>query len=196
MTAAQGRPHGDATLNHRVVVVRHGGPEVLALIEEPLPEPAADEVRVRVQAAGVSAYDLMHRRSGRLPGTPKVPFTLGEDVVGEVDAVGARVTELVPGQRVAAATWSRGSGGYTEYICLPASDFVPAPFFPTLDKLARTDPAWYRDTLGELLDLLADRVIRPIVAERVPLAQAARAHELLERGGHRGKVVLVTDIPD
>ena len=59
--------------NHRVVVSRHGGPEVLQVVEEDLPEPGAGEVRVKVFAAGVSAYDLMNRRSGLLPGTPKVP---------------------------------------------------------------------------------------------------------------------------
>jgi NADPH2:quinone reductase len=52
--------HGfEGRKNHRVVVTRHGGPEVLQTVEEDLPEPAAGEVRVRVQAAGVSAYDLM-----------------------------------------------------------------------------------------------------------------------------------------
>jgi NADPH2:quinone reductase len=61
---------------------------------------------------------------------------------------------------------------------------------PDLDK----DNAWYRDTLAELLDLLAARKIKPLVAERIPLAEAARAHELLERGGYAGKVVLVTSI--
>lgn len=57
-----------------MVVTRHGGPEVLQMVEEDLPEPAAGEVRVRVQTAGVSAYDLMQRRSGSLPGTPQVPY--------------------------------------------------------------------------------------------------------------------------
>jgi hypothetical protein len=51
----------------RVVVTRHGGPEVLQVVEEELPEPEAGDVRVKVLAAGVSAYDLMHRRSGSLP---------------------------------------------------------------------------------------------------------------------------------
>jgi NADPH2:quinone reductase len=51
--------------------------------------------------------------------------------------------------------------------------------------------ASYRETLTELLDLLVAGKIKPIVAERIPLVEAVRAHELLERGGHAGKVVLV-----
>ncbi len=43
--------------NHRIVVSHRGGPEVLEVVEEDLPEPQAGEVRVRVLAAGVSAYD-------------------------------------------------------------------------------------------------------------------------------------------
>lgn len=72
--------------HQRVVVSRHGGPDVLQVVTEEIPEPRAGEVRVRVQAAGVSAYDLMFRHSGLLPGTPRPPFTLGEDVVGVVDS--------------------------------------------------------------------------------------------------------------
>jgi NADPH2:quinone reductase len=61
--------------------------------------------------------------------------------------------------------------------------------FPDLGE----DNAWYRETLAELLDLLAAGRIKPVVAERIPLAEAARAHELLERGRYAGKVVLITD---
>jgi NADPH:quinone reductase-like Zn-dependent oxidoreductase len=114
--------------NHRVVVTRHGGPEVLQLVEEDLPEPQAGEVRVKVLAAGVSAYDLMLRRSGSLPGTPPVPYTPGEDIVGVVDKLGEEVSTFEPGQRVAG--YPRG-GGYAEYICLSPSDLVPVP--PGLD---------------------------------------------------------------
>jgi NADPH:quinone reductase-like Zn-dependent oxidoreductase len=118
----------DITKNHRVVVSRHGGPDVLNMIEEELPEPQAGEVRVRVQAAGVSAYDLMFRSSGSLPGTPSVPFTLGTDVAGIVDKLGEGVSSVEPGQMVAGATFCfDGLGGYTETICLPASDVVPVP---------------------------------------------------------------------
>jgi NADPH:quinone reductase-like Zn-dependent oxidoreductase len=333
--------------HHRVVVTRHGGPEVLQVVEEDRPEPRAGEVRVKVLAAGVSAYDLMFRRSGLLPGTPRVPFALGADVVGVADKLGEGVSTVEPGQTVAGATFCLGGlGGYAEFICLPASELVPvpsgldpaeaaclvtnyltahmalhrtanvrsgerilvhgaaggvgtallelgrlaglemfgtaskhnhelvsalgatpidyrtedfverirsltgdgvdavfdpiggarqlwrsyrtlrqggrlvwfgiaavskaglqviplsllmrtllvlipdgkqAPLFPDLGK----DNAWYRATLTELLALLAAGRIKPVVAERIPLAEAARAHELLERGGHAGKVILV-----
>lgn len=346
--------------HHRVVVTRHGGPDVLQVVEEDLPEPRAGEVRVKVLAAGVSAYDLMFRRSRLLPGTPRVPFTLGEDVVGVVDKLGEAVSTFEPGQTVAGATFCLGvGGGYAEFICLPAGELVPvpsgvdpaeavcvvvnyltahmamhrtaniksgerilvhgaaggvgtallelgklaglemygtasrynhelvsalgatpidyhtedfverirnltsgealtngealtgdgvdavfdpiggarqlwrsyrvlhkggrlvwfgvaatkkkglrvipltlllvfllklipdgkqAPLAPDLGK----DNAWYRETLAELLDLLAAGQLKPVVAERIPLAEAARAHELLERGEYAGKVVLVT----
>jgi len=112
--------------HRRVIVTRHGGPEVLQLIEEEAPEPKPGEVRVKVLAAGVSAYDLMHRSSGALPGTPKPPFTLGEDIVGVVDKVATG--ELEPGTRVAAGTFALGlGGGYAEYVCLPARELVPIP---------------------------------------------------------------------
>jgi len=68
------------------------------MVEEDLPEPRAGEVRVKVLAAGVSGYDLMFRRSGSLPGTPRMPFTLGEDVVGVVDKLGEGVSTVERGQ--------------------------------------------------------------------------------------------------
>ncbi len=112
--------------NHRVVVSRHGRPGVLKVVEEDLPEPGAGEVRVKVLTAGVSGYDLMHRRSGRLPGTPKVPFTLGLDVVGVVDALGSGASTVELGQRVAAGPRSEG-GCYSEFVCIPAGELVPVP---------------------------------------------------------------------
>ena len=70
-------------------------------------------------------------------------------------------------------------------------DGKQATSIPDLGK----DNAWYRATLTELLDSLAAGRIRPVVAERIPLAEAARAHELLERGGTAGKVVLIAGAP-
>ena len=98
------------SLKHRrVVVTRHGGPEVKEVVEEDLPEPQAGEIRVKILTAGVSAYDLMHRGSGSLPGTPSVPFTQGEDIVGSVDKLGEGVSTVELEQMVAG--YPRG-GGY------------------------------------------------------------------------------------
>jgi NADPH:quinone reductase-like Zn-dependent oxidoreductase len=333
--------------NHRVVVTRHGGPEVLQVVEENLPEPQAGEVRVKVLAAGVSAYDLMQRRSGSLPGTPSVPYTPGEDIVGVVDKLGEGVTCVASGQRVAG--YPRG-GGYAEFLCISPSDLVPVPseldpaeavclvtnyltahmllhhtaniqsgerilvhgaaggtgsallelgrlaglemygtaskynheivsalgatpidyraedfvkrihsltgdgvdavfnpvggarqvwrsyrtlrkdgrlvsygmtatskggarvipltllmmvllmiipngktasMSPNLAVFAPTHTDWYQETLTDLLDSLATGLIKPVVTERIPLDEAIRAHERIERGGYAGKVVLV-----
>jgi NADPH:quinone reductase-like Zn-dependent oxidoreductase len=336
------------TSHRRIVVARRGGPDVLLVVEEPLPRPAAGEVRIRVRAAGVSAFDVM-LRSHAFPGFPRLPWTPGVDVVGVVDAVGADVSAVAPGTTVAAAMFADQGGGYAESVCVPAEMVVPVPagvdaaqavclvvnYLTAHSALHRTaevrpgerilvqggaggvgtalvelgrlagvdvygtassrnhdavarlgatpidyrgdvvarvrqlsgdgvdavfDPiggarqlwrsyrclrtggrlvwfgvaatgragmriipaslitrlvlallpdgrsaplpgdigtpvAWYRRTLTELLRLLADGQLSPVVAARIPLVEAARAHAALERGGHVGKLVLVTDAP-
>lgn len=346
-------PKGDHSMkHHRVVVSRHGGPDVLQAIEEDFPEPQAGEVRVRVLAAGVSAYDLMFRRSGRLPGTPRPPFTLGVDIAGVVDKLGKGVTSFAAGEPVAGPTFSLGvGGGYAEFVCLPANELVrvpegidpaeavclvinyltahmalhttacvrtgervlihgaaggvgtalldlgrlsdlemyatasphnhdlvssfgatpidyhtedfvrrireltgdgvdvvfdpiggarqiwrsyralrsqgrlawfgmaatkkhglraiPASLFmlgllkllpdgkktPLAPDLSK-DKSWVRQTLTELLELRSRGDLHPVIAARIPLLEASKAHELLERGGYAGKVVLTTGAPD
>ena len=51
---------------------------------------------------------------------------------------------------------------------------------------------WYRDTLSTLLDYVAAGKLEPLVAARIPLFEAARAHELLDSGGYAGKLVIIT----
>ena len=77
----------------------------------------------------------------------------------------------------------------TRFLLMLVPDGRRAPMH--VEKSAQKHNAWYRETLTELLELLAAGTIEPVVAERIPLVEAARAHELLERGGHAGKVVLV-----
>lgn len=96
----------------------------MQIVEEPMPHPAPDQVRVKTLAAGVSAHDLM-LRSRWFPGFPRVPFTPGVDIVGIVDELGENVTSLVPGQTVAALLPSEG--GYSEMVCVPATCAVPVP---------------------------------------------------------------------
>jgi NADPH:quinone reductase len=55
----------------------------------------------------------------------------------------------------------------------------------------RIKPAWFRQDLVTLLDLLKQGKIRPLIAERLPLERARRAHEMLGQGGVLGKIVLV-----
>ena len=110
--------------NHRIVVTKVGSPEVLRLLEEDCPEPRAEEARVKVLAAGVSAYDVMVRSSRILP--PRPPFTPGVDVVGVVDKLGEGASGIEPGRRVAALLGFR-NGGYAEYVCAPAADLVSVP---------------------------------------------------------------------
>lgn len=52
-------------------------------------------------------------------------------------------------------------------------------------------PEWCRDDLSKLFSLLAQEKIKPIIAERTPLVEAAHAHELLEKGSAIGKIVLI-----
>ena len=114
----------DESRNRRVVVERRGGPEVLRLIEEDLPTPGPGQVRVRVEAAGVSGLDVM-LRARRFPGFPKPPFTPGVDVIGVVDELGPDVGAPAVGERVGALLGF--NGGYASSVCVDAVAAVPAP---------------------------------------------------------------------
>ena len=107
----------------RIVVTHYGGPDALHVVEEECPEPTPGYVRVKVLAAGVSLPDVM-MREGIHPETPKLPFTPGWDLVGEVDRLGAGVSGIEAGQIVAALPIS---GAYAEFVCLPQRALVPVP---------------------------------------------------------------------
>ena len=107
----------------RIIVTRYGGPDALQVLEEECPEPKDGEVRVRVLAAGVSLPDVL-MREGVHPETRPVPFTPGWDLVGMVDKLGAGISEIEPGQIVAALPIT---GAYAEFICLPQRELIPVP---------------------------------------------------------------------
>ncbi|MCL6637494.1 MAG: quinone oxidoreductase [Alicyclobacillus sp.] len=106
-----------------VVVTRLGGPEVLQCQEVPVPTPSADEVLIRVRALSVNYADIK-AREGRYHGTGEPPFIPGLDAMGVVEAVGAEVTGVQPGQRVVAFP---GQGSYAEYIVAKAALTYPVP---------------------------------------------------------------------
>jgi len=63
---------------------------------------------------------------------------------------------------------------------------------PNMMGYPKANPDWYPDTLTKLLDLAANGTIQPIIDQWIPLAEAARAHEVLTNGHHAGKIVLTT----
>jgi putative PIG3 family NAD(P)H quinone oxidoreductase len=96
-----------------IAILKPGGPEVLALVERPLPEPSRGEVRVRVRATAVNRADLL-QRMGAYPAPPDAPADIpGLELAGEVDAVGPDVSRLAAGDRVFGLV---GGGAYAEAV--------------------------------------------------------------------------------
>ena len=101
----------------------HGGPEVMRVAEGDAPTPAAEEVLIRVEAAGVNRPDVVQRQ-GFYPPPPGASPVLGLEVAGTVSAVGAEVDRWQVGDRVCALT---NGGGYAEYAVAPAAQCLPIP---------------------------------------------------------------------
>ncbi len=106
----------------KAIQVKHvGGPEVMELVELPIPEPKANEAVVKLSASGVNFIDV-YQREGRYK--VALPFVLGQEGAGVVSTVGADVTSVKSGDRVA---WSSILGSYAEYDSVPAERLVPIP---------------------------------------------------------------------
>ncbi|NUT98049.1 MAG: zinc-dependent alcohol dehydrogenase family protein [Saccharothrix sp.] len=114
----------------RVVVFdEFGGPDVLQVVEDPLPEPAPGEVRVRIEAFAVNPLDRM-MRSGTSPAPVPLPRArLGVEGTGIVDALGPGVTTVEVGTPVilTAVPDATTRGTYAEYTTIPASRVIPRP---------------------------------------------------------------------
>ncbi|WP_017936341.1 zinc-dependent alcohol dehydrogenase family protein [Nocardioides sp. Iso805N] len=114
----------------RVVVFdQFGGPDVLHIIDEPVPQPAAGEVRVRVEAFAVNPLDAM-MRAGSSPAPVSLPGArLGVEGTGTIDAVGSGVTGVQPGDPIiiTAVPDAAVNGSYAEYLTVPASRVIPRP---------------------------------------------------------------------
>jgi NADPH:quinone reductase len=100
-----------------------GGADKLSLEEVEKPNPKADEVLIKVAAAGINYADTM-MRSGNYLTKPELPFTLGYEAAGTIEELGADVKNLQKGQRVLATT---SSGGYAEYATAKAVLTMPIP---------------------------------------------------------------------
>jgi len=121
---------------------RYGSVDVVELRDIEKPQPADDQVLVRVRAASVNRGDL----DGLTPRpqfvrlfiglrAPRQP-RIGLDAAGEVEAVGPGVTRFKPGDRVFGDMFSFGAGSFAEYVCAPERAFLPIPSGMTFEVAA------------------------------------------------------------
>ncbi len=104
-----------------IQMTEHGGPDVLTPAELAPPEPSAEQVVVRVEAAGVNFIDT-YQRTGLYP--VDLPYVPGMEAAGVVEQVGAAVTEVSEGDRVA---FAGSPGSYAERVAVAAAKVVPVP---------------------------------------------------------------------
>lgn len=109
-----------------IYIERYGGPEVMTLADRPLPVARANEVRIKVQAAGVNALEWKVRDGlvqQHLPVSP--PFILGADVSGIIDSVGPGVAAYKVGDEVFGQVGLLG--GFAEYAVTASHRIAPKP---------------------------------------------------------------------
>lgn len=112
---------------------RYGSVDVVELIDLERPEPAQDEVLVRVEAASVNRADLdglgPRPAFARLFMGLRAPRNrrIGIDVAGVVESAGAGVTRFQPGDEVFADLFAFGGGAFAEYVSAPHKAFLPMP---------------------------------------------------------------------
>jgi NADPH2:quinone reductase len=106
-----------------MAIERFGDPDVLTLVERPIPEIGDEDVLVAVAAAGVNRPDVLQRR-GFYPPPPGASDLPGLEIAGRVARVGARVRQVREGDEVCALV---SGGGYAEYCSVPAPQCLPVP---------------------------------------------------------------------
>jgi NADPH:quinone reductase-like Zn-dependent oxidoreductase len=134
-----------------VVYDRYGGPEVLRLADVPEPVPTDDEVLVHLRATTVNQTDCHMRRARPLfwrfmlgLRRPK-RHVLGQEFAGEVEAVGANVTEFAVGDRV----FGMRIGAHAEYVCVPETRIVShIPAGMTFEDAAALPDGGYQGLLA------------------------------------------------
>lgn len=125
-----------------IAIDNPGGPEALVPCRLPLPPVGADEVLIRVAAAGINGPDLAQRRGlyNPPPGASPLP---GLEVAGEIAAIGAGVRDFTIGDSVMALT---NGGGYAEYVAVPAGQVLPTPKGWSQIEAAALPETWFTVT--------------------------------------------------
>ncbi len=104
-----------------IQIKQTGGPEVMELVDLPVPQPKPNEALVKIAATGVNFIDV-YNREGRYKAA--LPLVLGQEAAGEVSAIGSDVHSVAVGDRVA---YTMSLGSYAEYAAVPAERLVKIP---------------------------------------------------------------------
>ena len=113
-----------------VAIEGFGGRDRLKLVDLPIPEPGADEILVRVRAAGVGPWDAKTREG--LFGKRSFPYVLGVEASGVVESAGANVADLRGGDEV----YLYSGGCYAEYVAAPAEKVARKPAALSFEEAA------------------------------------------------------------
>src|SRR5256714_15629163 len=110
-----------------ITIREPGGPDVLVPQTRPAPSPGAEEVLVKVAAAGVNRPDVMQRQ-GLYPPPPGASDIPGLEIAGEVVALGSGASRFKPGDKVPALG---AGGGYAQFCPGPGGNALPVPGAPS-----------------------------------------------------------------
>lgn len=148
-----------------IEIAQPGGPEVLRLADRAVPRPAAGEVLIRVQAAGVNRPDVLQRKGGYAPplGASDLP---GLEVSGTIEEGDLGASDFKVGDSVCALV---AGGGYAEYCVAPVAQCLPKP-----RNLSFADAAGLPETYFTVWSNVFDR------------ARLAAGEALLVQGGSSG----------
>ena len=182
-----------------VTCFRHGGPEVLELVEVDTPRPQRNEVLIRVEMIGVNFTDVVHRKGTALRQPVAFPFTPGVEVAGEVAEVGEAVQGVAVGAKAMAIV---PRGGYAEYVAAPAPFVIPLPAGITMQQAAALPVqglAAYHTvlTLGRLAKgerILIEAAAGGVGTIAVQLAKALGAGQVIAVASSRAKLDLALSL--
>jgi NADPH:quinone reductase len=135
----------------KAIRIHHFGDteEVLQYEDIAIPEPKADEVRIKVEAAALNRADLSLRKGAYRISSDQLPVIPGREVAGIADKLGADVTGYTAGQRVVAYP---SLGGYAEYVVARSSEVRPVPDGVTSVEAAAVPTVFLTAWFGLLTD--------------------------------------------
>jgi NADPH:quinone reductase-like Zn-dependent oxidoreductase len=136
VTALGGAPGAERAKMRAIVIHAYGGPEVMKLENMARPEPADDEVLIRVIAASINPVDVAIRKGYLAKLVGGFPLILGMDAAGVVEKVGNKVTKYKAGDPVFAFFTLKGEGGYAEFVTAKEDELAPKPSTVTFAQAA------------------------------------------------------------